>query len=131
MDLEKLFKNLILLDFIVLILIVISSIYQPKEFVDIYSFLDRGMLSNFENFNNILSLSLFLLYLLTLNLLYRFISYAKNLYLILIILGLLFNFFNGSVIFTSFSGILDQIGGMLSGAILILLFFSPISNNFN
>ena len=131
MDLEKLFKNLILLDFIVLILIVISSIYQPKEFEDIYNFLDRGMLSNFENFNNILSLSLFLLYLLTLNLLYRFISYAKNLYLILIILGLLFNFFNGSVIFTSFSGILDQIGGMLSGAILILLFFSPISNNFN
>ena len=131
MDLEKLFKNLILLDFIVLILIVISSIYQPKEFVDIYNFLDRGMLSNFENFNNILSLSLFLLYLLTLNLLYRFISYAKNLYLILIILGLLFNFFNGSVIFTSYSGILDQIGGMLSGAILILLFFSPIKNNFN
>ena len=131
MDLEKLFKNLILLDFIVLILIVISSIYQPKEFVDIYNFLDRGMLSNFENFNNILSLSLFLLYLLTLNLLYRFITYAKNLYLILIILGLLFNFFNGSVIFTSYSGILDQIGGMLSGAILILLFFSPIKNNFN
>ncbi len=131
MDLEKLFKNLIILDFIILILIVISSIYQPKEFVDIYNFLDRGILSNFEYFNKILSLSLFLLYLLTLNLLYRFITYAKNLYLILIILGLLFNFFNGSVIFTSYSGILDQIGGMLSGAILILLFFSPIKNNFN
>ena len=131
MDLEKLFKNLIILDFIVLILIVISSIYQPKEFEDIYNFLDRGILSNFEYFNKILSLSLFLLYLLTLNLLYRFITYAKNLYLILIILGLLFNFFNGSVIFNSYSGILDQIGGMLSGAILILLFFSPIKNNFN
>ena len=131
MEIEKIFKNLIIIDFALLVLIVVSSTYDSNNLNTINQYLEKGLLAKYENFSNILSIILFFLYLLTLNLLYRFITYAKNLYLILIILGLLFNFFNGSVIFTSYSGILDQIGGMLSGAILILLFFSPIKNNFN
>tara|TARA_Y100001970_G_C13999042_1_gene732349 strand:+ start:503 stop:898 length:396 start_codon:yes stop_codon:yes gene_type:complete len=130
MEIEKIFKNLILIDFALLILIVISSINQPKEFLEIYQYLDKGFLSNFENFRIIISLVLFFLYLITLNLLYRFISYGKQLYLFLILSGLLLNYFNGSVIYTSYAGILDQIGGMVSGAILVLLYFSPIKNNF-
>ncbi len=130
MEIEKIFKNLILIDFALLILIVISSINQPKEFLEIYQYLDKGILSNFENFRIIISLVLFFLYLITLNLLYRFISYGKQLYLFLILSGLVLNYFNGSVIYTSYAGILDQIGGMVSGAILVLLFFSPIKNNF-
>ena len=39
----------------------------------------------------------------------------------LLIAGLLLNYFNGSVIYTSFGSVLDQIGGIISGAILILL----------
>ena len=73
MEIEKIFKNLILIDFAFLILIVISSINQPKEFLEIYQYLDKGILSNFENFRIIISLVLFFLYLITLNLLYRFI----------------------------------------------------------
>ena len=64
----------------------------------------------------------------TLNLLYRFISYGKHLYLFLVISGLLLNYFNGSVVNTSFGSVIDQVGGMVSGAILILLYFSPIKN---
>jgi len=124
------FKNLILIDFGVLILIVISSIYQPQEITNIYNALNDGLLSNFDDISRIVSLGLFLLYLITLNLLYRFISYGKQLYLFLIITGLLFNYLNGSVIYTSFGGLLDQIGGIISGAILILLYYSPIKNNF-
>ena len=130
MELEKIFKNLILIDFGVLILIVISSMYQPQEITNIYDDLNDGLLSNFENISRIVSLGLFFLYLITLNLLYRFISYGKHLYLFLIITGLLFNYLNGSVIYTSFGGLLDQIGGIISGAILILLYYSPIKNNF-
>ena len=130
MEIEKLFKNLILLDFGVLILIVISSMYQPQEITNMYNNLDGGFLSNFDTISRIISLGLFLLYLFTLNLLYRFISYAKPLYLFLIICGLLLNYLNGSVIYTSFGGLLDQIGGIISGAILILLYYSPIKNNF-
>ena len=130
MEIEKIFKNLILIDFGVLILIVISSMYQPEEITNIYDALNDGLLSNFENISRIASLGLFFLYLITLNLLYRFISYGKPLYLLLIISGLLFNYLSGPVIHTPFGGLLDQIGGIVSGAILILLYYSPIKNNF-
>ncbi len=130
MEIEKIFKNLVLIDFGVLILIVISSMYQPQEITNMYDTLKDGLLSNFENISRFVSLGLFFLYLITLNLLYRFISYGKQLYLFLIITGLLFNYLNGSVIYTSFGGLLDQIGGIISGAILILLYYSPIKNNF-
>ena len=130
MEIEKIFKNLILADFIVIILMVIASMYQPDKISNIYKNLNAGLLSNFENFSRIVSISLFFLYLFTLNLLYRFISYGKNLYLFLVLAGLMLNYFSGSVVYSAFSGILDQIGGLISGAILILLFFSPIKNNF-
>ena len=130
MEIEKIFKNLILLDFGVLILMVISSMYQPQEITNIYDSLNDGLMSNFENISRIVSIGLFFLYLITLNLLYRLISYGKPLYLFLIITGILFNYLNGSVIYTSFGGLLDQIGGIISGAILILLYYSPIKNNF-
>ena len=130
MEIEKIFKNLILADFIIIILMVISSMNQPSEYLEIYDNLDDGLLSNFKYFSQILSICLFFLYLLTLNLLYRFISYGKPLYFFLVISGLALNYLNGSVIYTPFSGILDQLGGIISGAILILLYFSPVKNNF-
>ena len=130
MEIEKIFKNLILIDFGVLILIVISSLYQPQEITNMSDVLNDGLLANFEDISRIVSLVLFFLYLITLNLLYRFISYGKPLYLFLIISGLLFNYLSGSVIYSSFGGLLDQVGGIISGAILILLYYSPIKNNF-
>jgi len=130
MEIEKIFKNLILADFIVIILMVISSMYQPSEISNLYEDLNDGLLSNFENFTRIVSVSLFIIYLFTLNLLFRFVSYGKPLYLFLVIAGIILNYLTGSVIYTAFSGMLDQIGGLISGAILILLYFSPIKNNF-
>ena len=130
MEIEKIFKNLIIIDFGVLILIVISSMNQPQEITNMYDSLNNGIMSNFENISRIISIGLFFLYLITLNLLYKFISYGKPLYLFLIITGIIFNYLNGSVIYTSFGGLLDQIGGIISGAILILIYYSPIKNNF-
>ena len=130
MEIEKIFKNLILADFVVIILMVISSMYQPSEISNVYEKLNDGLLDKFENFSRILSISLFFLYLFTLNLLYRFISYGKSIYLFLVVAGIVLNYFNGTVIYTAFGGLLDQVGGLISGAILILLYFSPIKNNF-
>ena len=130
MEIEKIFKNLILIDFVILILIVISSFYQSNQYSEVYQYLDKGLLANYGNFKSIISIILFFLYLFTLNLLYRFISYGKPLYLFLGVAGLVLNYFSGSVICTAFSGMLDQIGGVISGAILILLYFSPVKDNF-
>ena len=130
MEIEKIFKNLILIDFAILILIVISSFYQSNQYSEVYQYLDKGLLANYGNFKSIISIILFFLYLFTLNLLYRFIYYGKSLYLFIIVAGLLLNYFNGSVIYTAYGGILDQIGGIISGAILVLLYFSPVKENF-
>ena len=130
MEIEKIFKNLILIDFVILILIVISSFYQSNQYSEVYQYLDKGLLANYGNFKSIISIILFFLYLFTLNLLYRFIYYGKSLYLFIIVAGLLLNYFNGSVIYTAYGGILDQIGGIISGAILVLLYFSPVKENF-
>ena len=130
MELEKIFKNLILIDFAFLILIVISSTFQDNNLTEINDYLDKGILSNYENFNRIISIILFFMYIINLNLLYRFISYGKNLYTFLVISGLLLNYFNGSVIYTSIGSVLDQIGGIITGSILILLYYSPIKDNF-
>ena len=130
MEIEKIFKNLILIDFAILILIVISSFYQSNQYSEVYQYLDKGLLENYGNFKSIISIILFFLYLFTLNLLYRFIYYGKSLYLFIIVAGLLLNYFNGSVIYTAYGGILDQIGGIISGAILVLLYFSPVKENF-
>ena len=131
MEIEKIFKNLILLDFIILILIVISTMYQSNDLNDINQYLEKGLLTEYKNFSRILSLVLFFLYLLSLNLLYRFISYGKLLYTLIILVSLILNFFSGSVVYTSFGSVLDQIGGIITGSILILLYFSPIKENFN
>ena len=130
MEIEKIFKNLILVDFALLILIVISSMYQSTDINEVNQNLENGLFSEYEYFIRIISLILFFLYLLTLNLLYRFISYGKKLYLFLVIAGLILNFMNGSVVYSSFGSVLDQVGGIVTGAILILLFYSPIKNNF-
>ena len=130
MEIEKIFKNLILIDFVILILIVISSFYQSNQYSEVYQYLDKGLLENYGNFKSIISIILFFLYLFTLNLLYRFIYYGKSLYLFIIVAGLLLNYFNGTVIYTAYGGMLDQIGGIISGAILVLLYFSPVKENF-
>ena len=130
MEIEKIFKNLILIDFVILILIVIISFYQSNQYSEVYQYLDKGLFANYGNFKSIISIILFFLYLFTLNLLYRFIYYGKSLYLFIIVAGLLLNYFNGSVIYTAYGGILDQIGGIISGAILVLLYFSPVKENF-
>lgn len=130
MEIEKIFKNIVMLDFAFLILIAINSMYQPVEIINLNKNLNDGYLSNYNNFLGILGLILFFVYLFTLNLLYRFVSYGKPLYLFIIVAGITLNYLNGSIIFTPFSSLLDQIGGILSGALLILLYYSPIKNNF-
>ena len=92
MEIEKIFKNLILIDFLILILIVISSLYQSNDLIEINKNLNKGLIAEYQNFFRIISLVLFFSYLLTLNLLYRFISYGKYLYLFLVISGIILNF---------------------------------------
>ena len=71
-----------------------------------------------------------IVYLINLILLYKFVSFGKVLYLILFILGIVLPLTTGPVISSSFTYTLEWIGGASSGAILVLLYFSPIKDKF-
>ena len=128
MDLEKVFKNIVLLDLAIFVLLFVSIVIEPEEIASISESLDTGIWD--ENTIIVIFLGFLIVYLINLILLYKFISFGKVLYLILFILGIALSFTTGPVIFSSFTYNLDWISGASSGAILVLLYFSPIKDKF-
>ena len=64
-------------------------------------------------------------------LLYNFKSFGKQLYLFLTIFGLVFSIFSGPIAFDAWTYTIDILGCANTGAILVLLYFSPISKEFD
>ena len=128
MDIEKVFKNIVLLDFAVLVLLFISIIMEPEEITNISESLGTGIWD--ENTITLIFMGFLIVYLINLILLYKFVSFGKVLYLILSILGIVLPLTTGPVISSSFTYTLEWIGGASSGAILVLLYFSPIKDKF-
>ena len=52
MEIEKIFKNLILADFIVIILMVISSMYQPSQISNLYENLNEITKTSYKIMGN-------------------------------------------------------------------------------
>ena len=131
MDIEKVFKNIILLDFALLVLIIIIASIQPKEITNISDSLDAGILDNGNPFLNLAILfGVLIVYIINLILLYRFVSFGKPLYLILFIIGIIIGLVSGPKIYTALLDILYWLGGATGGTILFLLYFSPIKDKF-
>ena len=128
MDIEKVFKNIVLLDFAVFVLLFISMIMEPEEITNISESLGTGIWD--ENTIIIIFMGFLIVYLINLILLYKFISFGKLLYLILFILGIVLPLTTGSIISSSLTYTLEWIGGATSGGILVLLYFSPIKDKF-
>ena len=128
MDIEKVFKNIVLLDFAVLVLLFISIIMEPKEITNISESLGTGIWD--ENTITLIFIGFLIVYLINLILLYKFVSFGKLLYLILSILGIILPLTTGPIISSSLTYTLEWIGGASSGAILVLLYFSPIKDKF-
>jgi hypothetical protein len=128
MDLEKVFKNIVLLDLAIFVLLFVSILMEPEEIASISESLGTGIWD--ENTIIVIFLGFLIVYLINLILLYKFISFGKVLYLILFILGIALPLTTGPVISSSFTYTLEWIGGASSGAILVLLYFSPIKDKF-
>ena len=128
MDIEKVFKNIVLLDLAIIVLLFVSIVMEPEEIAKISESLDTGIWD--ENTITIIFMGFLIVYLINLILLYKFISFGKVLYLILFILGIALPLTTGPVISSSFTYTLEWIGGASSGAILVLLYFSPIKDKF-
>ena len=128
MDIEKVFKNIVLLDLAIIVLLFVSIIMEPEEITYISESLGTGIWD--EITITIIFMGFLIVYLINLILLYKFISFGKVLYLILSILGIVLPLTTGPVISSSFTYTLEWIGGASSGAILVLLYFSPIKDKF-
>ena len=128
MDIEKVFKNIVLLDLAAIVLLMGSMIMEPEEITNISEGLGTGIWD--ENTITLIFMVFLVVYLINLILLYKFVSFGKVLYLILSILGIVLPLTTGPIISSSLTYTLEWIGGATSGAILVLLYFSPIKDKF-
>ena len=129
-NLEKVFKNIILIHFLLFIVSVIFDVFLAnEETMDLASQLgETEMLSNtYFIFFAIVTL---ILYLLNLFFLYKFYSFSKNLFLILLILSYAQSLFSGLILFEPLGYILDDLVALSQGAILTLLFLTPLKERF-
>ena len=126
MNLKTIFKRLILLDLSLIILIIVAFFFETKEVADFNMY--------FENDYSNALLIIFgiglLIYLINLFLLYKFKSIGKQIYLILFIVFIVLNLLLPPSAMDSWLYVLDGLGMATSGAILVLLYFSPIKKEF-
>ena len=126
MNLKTIFKRLILLDLSLIILIIVAVFFESKEVADFNMY--------FENDYSNAILIIFgiglLIYLINLFLLYKFKSIGKQIYLILFIVLVILNLILPPHATDSLLYVLDGLGWSVSGALLILLYFSPIKKEF-
>ena len=132
MELEKIFKQIILLDLVLSILIIVLFFFQPTEILTISETLDSGVL---EPISDTIMFFLFLLsflifYLVSLFLLYKFMDIGKMIFLIMTIVSLILSLTMGPTIASPLISTLEWLGGASHGAILVLLYFSPIKDKF-
>ena len=134
MNLEKLFKNLVLLNLIITPLIFVFLFFEPLEVTnisntfDLFIFGDSGTAFYIFLFAIIL---FFIAYIVALILLYRFVNFGKKLFLILFILSFVILLLSGPSITTNFVMFLEYLMAATDGAILVLLYFTPIKDKFN
>ena len=128
MDLEKIFKNLIIADFVAMFLIIISAMSMPKDLMEISEYVPAGIYET--EFGAVLSILILIAYAISLILLYRYVSYGKKVYVAVIVIGVILDLAGGAYVMTSISFNLAAISHLISGAILTLLFFSPIKDKF-
>ena len=127
MSLKIAFKRLILLDLLLFILIFVGSFYNAAEVEDFNKYFE----SEFSNSLLIIVGMLQLIYLINLYLLYKFKSIGKKIYpILLIVLWVLF-LLTPPYAADSWLYVLEGLGFMMSGAILVFLYFTPIKKEFD
>ena len=133
MDLEKIFKNFIIADLIFIVIFILNEFFYQSEEVSTIS--DQLSFGIFDSETGVLLVFgffvvLLILYFISLFLLYRFMSFGKPLFTFVIIAGELFSIFSGPTISTALGSVINSIEYIIVGAILTLLFFTPIKDKF-
>ena len=127
MNLKTIFKRFILLDLSLIILIIVAVFFESKEVADFNMYFEN----DYSNALLIIAGIGLLIYLINLFLLYKFKSIGKQIYLILFIVFMVLSLLSPPYAMDSLLYVLDGLGMATSGAILVLLYFSPIKKEFD
>jgi len=128
MSLEKIFKNLILLNIGMFILIILSSNYQSTILIELTKSLDPGFFDT--KFGVVLVIIILLMYLVSVYYLYKFRSIGKSLFLLTIAAYIICLYLGKIQIIGQVTYILQYIATLTDGAILTLIYFSPLKEKF-
>ena len=131
MNLKTIFKRLVLLDLLISLSFFAYIPLESKAVTEANEIFFSES-SNVQMFIGVAILIIYPIHLINLYLLYKFKSIGKQMYLILFILAiiLLLGLFDIPTTIDMGFYILDGLGWSVSGAILVLLYFSPIKKEF-
>ena len=132
MNMEKVFKNIIITKLIVLIIALISAFYMSDEVSQISDNLSGGILFNDELLivGGIIYLIYLVASLVSLYLIYKLKPSGRKLYTICFVAGLIITLMSGPIIMGPLLTALIDLNVAIDGAILVFLYFTPIKNNF-
>lgn len=125
MKLDTIFKRLILVNVFLAIVFIIAAWNVNSQIVLEFN-------DNFELQDELFFLILFwiIAYFVSCYLLYNFKKFGKQLFLIVFILGYLISLLSGPIAFDQLTYVLDSLGTAVNGALLVMLYFTPISKKF-
>ena len=127
MNLKTIFKRLILLDFLLIILVVSSIAFESAEVTDFNKYFEN----DYSNSLLIVAGILYLVYIVNLFFLYKFKRIGKQIYFILWIVLIIVSLLLPPFASDSWSYVIDGLSWANSGAILVLLYFTPIKKEFD
>lgn len=123
----NIFKNLIIIDALFFISLVILSFGEPVEYTD---FMAQTLVVISEETFGSIALIFLIVYIASIFFCYKLKSLGKTLYLLSIIVGTILGLFS-DVAYTGLIYTVENVGIMLSGTIIYLMYFSDIKNKFN
>ena len=120
MNIEKVFKNLIIAQFVLFVLIIVSVIFAPyDEYVE-------STISN----NDIASFVMLVVLYINYFLLFTFRPIGKVLYIPILLVLYTLVFSAGPVDVDSYTELFDYLSTMIDGMLIAMLYFTDIKNKF-
>ena len=128
MKIENFFKYLILTNIFLFISIILSFKYQSITVIELSKNLDKGFFDT--SLGLLIVIFILILYIFALYCLYNFKKFGKNLFLYVVLFYILCILLGKIQILNPITYSLQYIATLTDGAILTLIYFSPIKDKF-
>ncbi len=128
MKIEQIFKNLIIANIFLFIAIILSFSFQNQKIILLSSSLEKGFFDSVVGLIFIIFVLIF--YVIAIYCLYNFKKFGKNFFLYVVIAYITCILLGKIQIVNQISYALQYIATLTDGAILTLVYFSPIKEKF-